>query len=108
MPAASKPRSLARSQFFQEPFYLAAKGIRKVAGSPTSLGEEEERKRWRLEKKQGRIPESAPVGNPAAETFSITSKFPNKEAQGYRAQPLFQMSEGRRLLLGLNFHFPLW
>lgn len=42
---------------------------------PYVTRKEEERKRWRLEKKQGRVPGSAPVGNPVAETVSITSSF---------------------------------
>lgn len=95
-----KPRPLARSLFLQEPFYFAAKGIRKVAGSPMSLAEEEESKRWSLEKKQEGVPESAPVGT------LWQRQSPHKEAQGRRAQPLVQVSEGRRLLLGPISAFP--
>lgn len=44
-------------------------------------------------------------GEPCGRDSLHHFKFPNKEAQGHRAQPLLQISAGRRLLLGPNFRF---
>lgn len=91
MPAAPQPRSLARS--LQESSYLASKGIKKVAGSPESLAEEEEEgekaKRWR-----------PVVAILMLEPFSITSGFPSREAQrGGGARPGSQNT-------AISFRFP--
>ena len=89
----TEPKASARSQFIQESFHCATKGIKKLAGSAVSAAQEEEGKRGRPGEAAGGRPPGCSGGEPVADVlmldpFSITSKCPTKEAQrGGRSCP---------------------
>lgn len=84
--ACTEPKAFARSQFIQESFYCATKGIKKLAGSAVSTAQEEEGKRGRPGEAAGRRAPGCSGGEPVADVlmldlFSTTSKCPTEEAQ---------------------------